>query len=148
MLIPNGLTVQYNYNWFHVSILLDLVLLVKFFIISVQVLVFILLLNLQDNAHNFTMSYRFTLFFVSVENTRTVSKNLGCKTKDDGNVNTNRVDVLIPDVIQVLPASSFLCHRNPSRMAYELELRTVLLNLGLCISNCLYFSQETNPSQP
>ncbi|XP_015885194.1 uncharacterized protein LOC107420689 [Ziziphus jujuba] len=34
------------------------------------------------------------------ENTRTVSKNLGCKTKDDGNVNTNRVDVLIPDVIQ------------------------------------------------
>lgn len=47
------------------------------------------------------------MLFVSVENTRTVSKNLGCKTVDDYNMNANRVDVLIPDVIQVLSASSF-----------------------------------------
>lgn len=53
------------------------------------------------------MSYQFTLFFVTVENTRTVSKNLGCKTKDDDNMNANRVDVLIPEVIQVVSASSF-----------------------------------------
>ncbi|KAL3613836.1 hypothetical protein CASFOL_041910 [Castilleja foliolosa] len=32
------------------------------------------------------------------ENTRQVSKNLGCKSNSDGN-NTNRVDVLIPDII-------------------------------------------------
>ncbi|XP_024031657.1 uncharacterized protein LOC21402807 [Morus notabilis] len=34
------------------------------------------------------------------ENTRTVSKNLGCKNKSDENVGTNQVDVLIPEVIQ------------------------------------------------
>lgn len=37
-----------------------------------------------------------------VENTQTVSKNLGCKTKHDDNPSTNQVDVLIPEVIQVL----------------------------------------------
>lgn len=45
------------------------------------------------------------LLFVSVENTRTVSKNLGCKTKCDDNTRADRVDVLIPEVIQVLYAS-------------------------------------------
>lgn len=34
------------------------------------------------------------------ENTRTVAKNLGCRNQYDGNTNANRVDVLIPDVIQ------------------------------------------------
>ncbi|PQM34282.1 uncharacterized protein Pyn_29596 [Prunus yedoensis var. nudiflora] len=34
------------------------------------------------------------------ENTRTVSKNLGCKTKCDDNTRADRVDVLIPEVIQ------------------------------------------------
>lgn len=34
------------------------------------------------------------------ENTRTVAKNLGCRNKYDGNISSNRVDVLIPDVIQ------------------------------------------------
>ncbi|MED6210999.1 hypothetical protein PIB30_069483 [Stylosanthes scabra] len=34
------------------------------------------------------------------ENTRTVAKNLGCRNQYDGNRNANRVDVLIPDVIQ------------------------------------------------
>ncbi|RDX84231.1 Protein ACTIVITY OF BC1 COMPLEX KINASE 8, chloroplastic, partial [Mucuna pruriens] len=34
------------------------------------------------------------------ENTRTVAKNLGCRNQYDGNMNANRVDVLIPDVIQ------------------------------------------------
>lgn len=43
-----------------------------------------------------------------VENTRTVSKNLGCKTKYDDHVNANQVDVLIPEVIQVLSASSWI----------------------------------------
>ena len=46
----------------------------------------------------------FLLAFVvlSVENTRTVSRNLRCKnTGHDDNTNANRVDVLIPDVIQV-----------------------------------------------
>lgn len=45
------------------------------------------------------------LLFVSVENTRTVSKNLGCKTKCDDNTCADQVDVLIPEVIQVLYAS-------------------------------------------
>lgn len=39
--------------------------------------------------------------YFSVENTRTVAKNLGCRNQHDGNLNPNRVDVLIPDVIQV-----------------------------------------------
>ncbi|KAF3446469.1 hypothetical protein FNV43_RR11648 [Rhamnella rubrinervis] len=39
-------------------------------------------------------------FNSEAENTRTVSKNLGCKTRNDNNTNANRVDVLIPDVIQ------------------------------------------------
>ncbi|KAL1315069.1 uncharacterized protein LOC107605175 [Arachis ipaensis] len=34
------------------------------------------------------------------ENTRTVAKNLGCRNQYDGNRSANRVDVLIPDVIQ------------------------------------------------
>ncbi|CAL0323221.1 unnamed protein product [Lupinus luteus] len=34
------------------------------------------------------------------ENTRTVAKNLGCRNQPDGNMNANRVNVLIPDVIQ------------------------------------------------
>ncbi|CAJ1972299.1 unnamed protein product [Sphenostylis stenocarpa] len=34
------------------------------------------------------------------ENTRTVAKNLGCRNRYDGNMSGNRVDVLIPDVIQ------------------------------------------------
>ncbi|KAK7293711.1 hypothetical protein RJT34_16584 [Clitoria ternatea] len=34
------------------------------------------------------------------ENTRTVAKNLGCRNQHDGNMTGNRVDVLIPDVIQ------------------------------------------------
>ncbi|CAB4266539.1 unnamed protein product [Prunus armeniaca] len=34
------------------------------------------------------------------ENTRTVSKNLGCKTKCDDNTRADQVDVLIPEVIQ------------------------------------------------
>ncbi|RZB57562.1 Protein ACTIVITY OF BC1 COMPLEX KINASE 8, chloroplastic isoform C [Glycine soja] len=34
------------------------------------------------------------------ENTRTVAKNLGCRNQYDGNMSANRVDVLIPDVIQ------------------------------------------------
>ncbi|KAL2318235.1 hypothetical protein Fmac_032111 [Flemingia macrophylla] len=34
------------------------------------------------------------------ENTRMVAKNLGCRNQYDGNMNSNRVDVLIPDVIQ------------------------------------------------
>ncbi|XP_061336498.1 uncharacterized protein LOC133283634 [Gastrolobium bilobum] len=34
------------------------------------------------------------------ENTRTVAKNLGCRSQYDRNMNANRVDVLIPDVIQ------------------------------------------------
>ncbi|OIW03049.1 hypothetical protein TanjilG_20977 [Lupinus angustifolius] len=34
------------------------------------------------------------------ENTRTVAKNLGCRNQSDRNMNANRVDVLIPDVIQ------------------------------------------------
>ncbi|KAL2974861.1 hypothetical protein AAZX31_14G126500 [Glycine max] len=34
------------------------------------------------------------------ENTRTVAKNLGCRNQYDGNMRANRVDVLIPDVIQ------------------------------------------------
>ncbi|POO03895.1 Lipopolysaccharide core heptose(II) kinase [Trema orientale] len=39
-------------------------------------------------------------FIHEAENTRTVSKNLGCKTKCDNHMNANRVDVLIPEVIQ------------------------------------------------
>lgn len=39
--------------------------------------------------------------FASVENTRTVAKNLGCGNQYDGNLNANRVDVLIPEVYQV-----------------------------------------------
>lgn len=39
---------------------------------------------------------------LSVENTRTVSRNLRCKNiEHDDKANANRVDVLIPDVIQV-----------------------------------------------
>ena len=38
------------------------------------------------------------LYFV--ETTRTVAKNLGCKNYD--NMNANQVDILIPEVIQVL----------------------------------------------
>ncbi|XP_014504335.1 uncharacterized protein LOC106764583 isoform X1 [Vigna radiata var. radiata] len=34
------------------------------------------------------------------ENTRTVATNLGCRNQYDGNMSANRVDVLIPDVIQ------------------------------------------------
>ncbi|KAL6207718.1 hypothetical protein ACLB2K_018672 [Fragaria x ananassa] len=34
------------------------------------------------------------------ENTRTVSKNLGCRSKHDDNPSANQVDVLIPEVIQ------------------------------------------------
>ncbi|KAE9588953.1 hypothetical protein Lal_00012681 [Lupinus albus] len=34
------------------------------------------------------------------ENTRIVAKNLGCRNQSDGNMNANRVNVLIPDVIQ------------------------------------------------
>ncbi|KAL5558780.1 hypothetical protein UlMin_034991 [Ulmus minor] len=37
-------------------------------------------------------------FNIEAENTRTVAKNLGCKNND--NMNANRVDVLIPEVIQ------------------------------------------------
>lgn len=44
------------------------------------------------------------LLLVSVENTRKVSRNLGCKSNCDDN-NINRVDVLIPEVIMVLPFS-------------------------------------------
>ncbi|XP_054788439.1 uncharacterized protein LOC129294250 [Prosopis cineraria] len=39
-------------------------------------------------------------FNLEAENTRKVAKNLGCRNPYDGNMNTNRVDVLIPDVIQ------------------------------------------------
>ncbi|PNX97890.1 ABC1 family protein, partial [Trifolium pratense] len=39
-------------------------------------------------------------FNLEAENTRTVEKNLGCRNQHDGNLNPNRVDVLIPDVIQ------------------------------------------------
>ncbi|KAJ4887887.1 ABC1 family protein [Raphanus sativus] len=40
-------------------------------------------------------------FNIEAENTRTVSKNLGCKKKTDGEGRSdNRVDVLIPDIIQ------------------------------------------------
>ncbi|KAK2453077.1 protein ACTIVITY OF BC1 COMPLEX KINASE 8, chloroplastic [Trifolium repens] len=39
-------------------------------------------------------------FNLEAENTRTVAKNLGCRNQHDGSVNPNRVDVLIPDVIQ------------------------------------------------
>ncbi|XP_045811188.1 uncharacterized protein LOC123905566 isoform X2 [Trifolium pratense] len=39
-------------------------------------------------------------FNLEAENTRTVAKNLGCRNQHDGNLNPNRVDVLIPDVIQ------------------------------------------------
>lgn len=53
----------------------------------------------------------FTLFcFVSqyVENTRTVSRNLGCKKTNDEVRSENRVDVLIPDIIQVLISSALV----------------------------------------
>lgn len=49
----------------------------------------------------------FVYLFVSVENTRIVSRNLGCKSTCDNNMNGNQVHVLIPEVIQVLSASSF-----------------------------------------
>lgn len=40
-------------------------------------------------------------FFAIVENTRSVSKNLGCRGIDDGmRKNANHVDVLIPEVIE------------------------------------------------
>ncbi|KAJ6925094.1 ABC1 family protein [Populus alba x Populus x berolinensis] len=38
--------------------------------------------------------------FVFIENTRTVSKNLGCTNKYDSDKSINQVDVLIPEVIQ------------------------------------------------
>ncbi|XP_071725038.1 putative ABC1 protein At2g40090, partial [Rutidosis leptorrhynchoides] len=40
-------------------------------------------------------------FHIEAENTRTVSKNLGCRSKDDCN-HAHRVDVLIPEIIQFL----------------------------------------------
>lgn len=36
-----------------------------------------------------------------VENTRTVSRNLGCKDTDEIDMPAYRVDVLIPEIIQV-----------------------------------------------
>jgi hypothetical protein len=39
---------------------------------------------------------------MSAENTRAVSRNLGCKSsRHDDNTNANQVDVLIPEVIEV-----------------------------------------------
>ncbi|ESW33524.1 hypothetical protein PHAVU_001G077100 [Phaseolus vulgaris] len=39
-------------------------------------------------------------FNLEAENTRTVATNLGCRNQYDGNMSANRVDVLIPNVIQ------------------------------------------------
>ncbi|KAL1212584.1 Protein ACTIVITY OF BC1 COMPLEX KINASE 8 [Cardamine amara subsp. amara] len=39
-------------------------------------------------------------FNIEAENTRAVSRNLGCKKTNDGVRSANRVDVLIPDIIQ------------------------------------------------
>lgn len=44
-------------------------------------------------------------FFSSVENTRVVSRNLGCKQRQDEYESSNKVDVLIPEVIQVTALS-------------------------------------------
>lgn len=48
----------------------------------------------------------FSFYFI-VENTRKVAKNLGCRNPYDGNMGANRVDVLIPDVIQVFCCLKF-----------------------------------------
>uniref|UniRef100_M4CZZ7 ABC1 atypical kinase-like domain-containing protein n=1 Tax=Brassica campestris TaxID=3711 RepID=M4CZZ7_BRACM len=43
-------------------------------------------------------------FNIEAENTRTVSRNLGCKKTNDQVRSDNRVDVLIPDIIQIISA--------------------------------------------
>jgi len=48
-----------------------------------------------------------TSAFVSIENTRTVATNLGCRNQYDGNTSAKRVDVLIPNVIQVYSISIY-----------------------------------------
>ena len=57
-----------------------------------------------------------------------VAKNLGCRTKFDDNVNANRVDVLIPEVIQVLYTLPYKTICVASKSVFELELRKVMLN--------------------
>ena len=72
--------------------------------------------NLQQYGINL---FKFSWYFV--ENTRTVSKNLGCKTKCDDHMNANQVDVLIPEVIQVLSSSSSDAMGFASWITVELE---------------------------
>lgn len=68
------------------------------------------ILLLPSHAHILRHISTFYLFFfpdfylislVCVENTRTVSRNLGCKMSHDENKSSNHVNVLIPEVIQV-----------------------------------------------
>lgn len=58
-----------------------------------------------------------------------MSKNLGCKNKSDDNVGTNQVDVLIPEVIQVLFALPNNTVGVVSQIVIELERRQVGVNL-------------------
>lgn len=66
---------------------------------------------LSDKFHVFTFFFPFVVLnliaFVFVENTRTVAANLGCKKSPGESYSSNRVNVLIPEVIQVYSELTF-----------------------------------------
>lgn len=55
---------------------------------------------IRENMHFFFVNI-IIIALVFVENTRTVSRNIGCKNLVDENKSSNSINVLIPKVIQV-----------------------------------------------
>lgn len=79
------------------------------------------------------------------DNTRTVAKNLGCRTKYDDNVNANRVDVLIPEVIQSTEQVLILEYMDGIRLndsdaleAYEVDKQKVVEEITRAYAHQIY----------